>query len=162
MINFLLKKDIQSILTFGVSRGGIEYRIAEAYHKANKRCSITGVDWVFMDDTKQTWAKVLAKFPNCTLNFLKHDLTKFCPYFMLGNHEFAFVDADHAYESVKRDFSIAVRHTTRFLGFHDIRGTGVTPFWEEEIKKQYPVNMEMATTGWMGIGIISVKGEPLE
>lgn len=157
MINFLLAKNITSILTLGVSRGGVEYRIAEAYHKANRSCNILGVDWVFMDETKQTWAKVLDKFPSVSLNFLRHDLTKFCPYFMLGNYEFCFIDADHAYESVKRDFSIAIKHTKRFMGFHDIRGTDVTKFWEE-IKQQYQ-HVEMATTGWMGIGIAAINGD---
>jgi len=160
MIKFLLAKDVTSILTLGISRGGVEYRIAEAYQKANRRCRILGVDWAFMDDTKQTWAKVLDKFPLVTLDFLRHDLTKFCPYFMLGNYEFCFIDADHAYTSVKRDFGIAIKHTKRFVGFHDIRGTDVTKFWEE-IKQQYPINMEMATSGWMGIGIASVSNEIL-
>lgn len=160
MINFLLAKNISNILTLGVSRGGLEYRIAEAYHKADKQCNITGIDWVFTEGMKQTWGKVLAKFPKVNLNFLRHDLTKFCPYFMLGKYEFCFVDADHAYESIKRDFSIAIKHTTRFMGFHDIIGTGVTQFWEE-LKKDYPYT-EKTAGSWMGIGLISVGGEPID
>jgi hypothetical protein len=160
MIDFLLAKNIREILTFGVSRGGVEYRIAEAYHKAGKQCNILGIDWVFTEEMKQTWAKVLDKFPGINLNFLRHDLTKFCPYFMLGKYEFSFIDAEHLYEAVKRDFSIAIKHTTRFIGFHDIRGiTGVTPFWEE-LKKDY-IHAEKAMIDSMGIGIISVSGEPI-
>lgn len=164
LIDFMLREDVQSVLTFGVDHGGVEYRIAEAYSKANKKCFITGLDWCIRDTLIQSYAKILAVFPTITMNFVKADLSRPFPFFLLGNYDFTFIDADHAYISVKKNFQLALNHTTRFIGFHDISYDdpdthdgptgGVKRLWEE-IKDDYYDYIECIHT--YGIGIIGMK-----
>lgn len=58
---------------------------------------------------------------------------------MLGGEDpdIVFIDADHSYEGVKRDFYLWHPHAKLAVGFHDILMPGVKEFWEE-ISLQYP------------------------
>jgi len=54
----------------------------------------------------------------------------------LGHIDLVFIDANHAYHAVKRDFEIARRHPNRVIALHDITGanrytTGVRRLWRE-------------------------------
>ncbi len=54
----------------------------------------------------------------------------------LGHVDLVFIDANHAYHAVRRDFEINRAHPHRFLAFHDITGanrhtTGVRRLWRE-------------------------------
>jgi len=54
----------------------------------------------------------------------------------LGRIDLVFIDANHAYHAVKRDFEINRAFPHRFLAFHDITGatrqtSGVARFWRE-------------------------------
>jgi hypothetical protein len=54
----------------------------------------------------------------------------------LGPVDLVFIDADHAYRAVRRDFAINRAFPHRFLAVHDITGgtpqtRGVRRFWEE-------------------------------
>ena len=160
LVEFLLKKDIQSILIFGVDNAGMEYRIADAYHKANKKCFITGVDCAFRDTLKHSYAKILAKFSNVTVNFVRLNLSMPFPSFLLGKYEFTFIDADHAYESVKNDFELALHHTSRFIGFHDIlmgeEHGGVKKYWAETKCKYNNCIESIGDGSSYGIGIVEL------
>ncbi len=146
----------------------MEYRIAETYSKINKKCFITGLDCSFNEYLKHSYAKILGKFPNVTVNFARVNLRMPFPSFLLGKHEFTFIDADHAYDSVKNDFQLALKHTSRFIGFHDIvmdhdnitgPEGGPKKFWEE-IKNNYKfcenVTQSSVSLKKYGIGIISL------
>lgn len=169
LVNFLISENVQSILILGVDNAGTEYRIAEAYHKINRKCFITGMDCNFNDNLKHSYAKILGKFPNATVNFVKVNFNIPFPFFLLGKYEFTFIDADHAYKSVKNDFGIAEKHTSRFIGFHDIAMDhdnasgpegGVKKFWDE-IKNNYKEFLEKIDPCSLdlkmyGIGIIKL------
>lgn len=81
-----------------------------------------------------------------------------------------FIDGDHSYGWVKRDFINLGRHA-RICVFHDIRGHeydhldgGVVRFWAE-VKESYRDRcsiLELAHSGpyWMGIGVM-LRDEPI-
>lgn len=51
-----------------------------------------------------------------------------------------FIDADHAYESVKKDFEIYEPLVKNIIAFHDIKtvGFGVIELWPEIIEREEP------------------------
>lgn len=51
--------------------------------------------------------------------------------FLGGSPDAVFIDADHSEGAVRRDFSLWWPKTKILLGFHDILGFGVEPFWRE-------------------------------
>lgn len=87
----------------------------------------------------------------------------------LGHVDLVFIDADHSYRGVRRDFEIQRTHPHRFLAFHDISGSnrhtrGVARFWRElegdrlEILRPHrELGLDYTT---MGIGLWSAT-EPL-
>ncbi len=85
----------------------------------------------------------------------------------LGPIDLVFIDANHAYHAVRRDFEINRRFPHRFLAFHDITGAsratrGVRRFWEELdegmkveiIRPHRELGLAVST---MGIGIWSAS-----
>jgi predicted O-methyltransferase YrrM len=83
----------------------------------------------------------------------------------LGNEklDFLFIDGDHTYEGVKKDFEMysPLVRGGGIVAFHDIvpsssdANIGVPRFWNE-LKERYPYR-EIARSwsqGWAGIGII--------
>jgi len=88
----------------------------------------------------------------------------------LGHIDLVFIDANHAYHAVKRDFEINRGYPHRFLAFHDITGatrqtTGVGRFWRELdeghkreiIRPHRELGLDHST---MGIGIWSATEPP--
>jgi predicted O-methyltransferase YrrM len=86
---------------------------------------------------------------------------------ILGNKEldFLFIDGDHTYDGVKRDFALYKQLVKRggTIAFHDIvphppeARCGVNIFWDE-IKDRYESQefVEDWNQGWSGIGLIKV------
>jgi hypothetical protein len=84
----------------------------------------------------------------------------------LGHVDLVFIDANHGYRAVKRDFEINRAFSHRFLVFHDIAGAsrhtaGVARFWREldghklEILRPH-VELGLPHTT-MGIGVWSER-----
>ena len=80
-------------------------------------------------------------------------------------YDFAFIDANHEYESVKRDF-FAYAPLARMVGFHDIHDhhcPGVVRWWKE-LRAMHPECVFNEFTehpnGWdlMGIGVVERAG----
>ena len=77
--------------------------------------------------------------------------------------DFLFIDADHSYEGVKKDFemySLLVRKGG-IIAFHDIVPSGyptVYKFWNEEKEKyEYLEIIKNRNQNCYGIGIIFIK-----
>jgi len=79
----------------------------------------------------------------------------------LGPMDVVFIDGDHTYEGVKRDFEINRAAPHRFLVFHDIKeqrfGPGVVKFWKELKGHKFEIS---ASPTSMGIGIWSSTENP--
>jgi hypothetical protein len=83
----------------------------------------------------------------------------------LGHFDLVFIDADHRYHAVKRDFALNKALPHRFLAFHDIAGknrhtVGVKRFWDEldegyKLELLYPHPEVGSPTPTMGIGVWS-------
>jgi GT2 family glycosyltransferase len=81
----------------------------------------------------------------------------------LGHVDLVFIDGDHSYEGVRKDFEIQRKYPHKFLAFHDITGgrpasEGVGRFWRElcEGKRReicFPDPQLGETESRMGIGI---------
>jgi predicted O-methyltransferase YrrM len=79
--------------------------------------------------------------------------------------DFLFIDGDHTYDGVKRDFEMYSRLVRKggIIAFHDIcphppdTGVEVNKFWRE-IKKQYRHEelIHDCAQGWAGIGLVHV------
>jgi len=79
--------------------------------------------------------------------------------------DFLFIDGDHSYEGVKRDFEMYAEFVNAggYIAFHDIndtqrhrnRGVYVGKFWQE-IKPQYKHWEFNAHEDWAGIGVIQI------
>ena len=79
--------------------------------------------------------------------------------------DFLFIDGDHTYEGVKRDFEMYAPLVRKggIVAFHDIaehmpeEHCEVSKFWEE-IKQQYPHReiIEDRNQHWAGIGILNI------
>jgi predicted O-methyltransferase YrrM len=79
--------------------------------------------------------------------------------------DFLFIDGDHSYKGVKRDFELysSLVRSGGMVAFHDIgqpkEGThGVNEFWKE-IKNRFDHNeiIEDRKQGWAGIGLLYIK-----
>lgn len=91
----------------------------------------------------------------------------------LGPIDLVFIDANHAYRAVKRDFAINRAFPHRFLALHDIAGRpdlktgGVARFWRE-LDEGYrhailqPNRAIGAAEPTMGIGIWSATENPAD
>jgi len=78
--------------------------------------------------------------------------------------DFVFIDGDHSYQGVQRDYLLLGRHARRAVGFHDIRGAeydhlqgGTRRFWQE-FAYHHAQDMTVMEFGhyerpWMGIGL---------
>lgn len=81
----------------------------------------------------------------------------------LGHVDMVFIDANHHYGAVKRDFEINRRFSHRFLVFHDIAGAsrhtaGVARFWRElDEGHKLELVRPHGDTPSMGIGVWSER-----
>lgn len=79
--------------------------------------------------------------------------------------DFLFIDADHSYEGVKKDYELyspLVRHGG-MIAFHDVAkhaasaNCGVTQLWAElKAKNEHQELIEDQEQGWGGIGVLMV------
>lgn len=81
--------------------------------------------------------------------------------FMSDGIDFLFIDGDHSYETVKKDFYnyLEFMNPGGIVAFHDIdisEGSvwyGVKPFWKE-LKEQYKTDEVITQPGWWGVGVV--------
>lgn len=156
---FLKKRKIESILEIGVFEGGT----LMAWREIFPSCYILGIDiGIGTDELRK-----LAKDNNIEL-MLKTDShdPKTLEKIKDKKFDFLFIDGDHSYQGVKKDFEMYSPLVKKdgIVALHDIKDTQhhrdidcfVADFWNE-IKRNYEWK-EIAdwTIDWGGIGILYV------
>jgi hypothetical protein len=81
------------------------------------------------------------------------------------NHDIdlVFIDGEHSYSGVKKDFEVSLNFNAKYIVFHDIKSyvcPGVVEFWNE-IKTQYKsyeyIDQYDTVNGeFLGIGLIEL------
>ena len=167
LLSIFKNANIESYLELGVANGGSFF--VNSIFLQNTAKKLYCVDNLAYKDTRvqQTESKILSKvnklkemFPDKTFKFYNSTTDD---YFKTSKDYFdcIFIDADHSYEEVKKDFENALNHVNDngILIFHDIDNstTGVKRLWEE-IKNNFANNKEIihktSSLNKCGIGII--------
>ena len=167
LLDFFKTSNIQSYLELGVANGGSFF--VNSIFLQNTATTLHCVDNLSYEGThvEQTESKILSKvnklkkmFPHKDVKFFNSSTDLF---FKNNNNKYdcIFIDADHTYEGVKKDFenSLDCLNENGFLIFHDIANTdtGVAKLWSE-IKNNFKNYKEFKHTkaNWYncGIGII--------
>jgi predicted O-methyltransferase YrrM len=169
LLNEVEKIKPKKILEIGTANGGTLFSICRSSPKDAKIISIDLPRGKF-GGGYANWRKWLYKLfviGKQKIYFIRNDshskqtLEEVEKLLNGGKIDFLFIDGDHTYEGVKRDFNIysKIVRDGGLIAFHDIARTEndskVYEFWEE-IKKLYN-NKEFINNecqGWAGIGII--------
>lgn len=164
LLSIFKNSNIESYLELGVANGGSFF--INSIFLQNTAKKLYCVDNLAYKDThvQQTESKILSKvnklkemFPDKTFKFYNSTTDD---YFKTSRDYFdcIFIDADHSYEGVKKDFENALNHVNEngILIFHDIANaeTGVKKLWNE-IKDNFKDNKEFCFTkaNWYNCGI---------
>lgn len=152
---FLSKKNIKTAVEVGVFRGASSYFLAAVLKRAQPEFVYDLID---IEDQLVEWEKFAAILPlrkHIPSTSFDHSRKEF---------DFVFIDGDHSYDGVLKDYLNLGRYARRCVAFHDIHGHeydhlggGTTRFWREFKESN---SMEMAIlefshspTPWMGIGL---------
>jgi len=158
-IKILLDNDVKNVLNFGILHGASEWWIAEEYQKASKSCSITGIDINSNHYLEELLEHMPVKFPLIDFEFIQCKTSEVVDK-VTRRYDAVFIDADHSYEFVKKDFEIARKYARKIIGFHDINTSvyDMEKFWNE-IKTNYR-RLEMIYSDYpqYGIGVIFLNG----
>jgi predicted O-methyltransferase YrrM len=171
LLEFFRSRDISSYLELGVGNGGSFFTnslfIGE---KCNKFHAVDNIAYA-NTHIKQTEAKIMTKikllsnlFPEKNIEFFNSSTDDF---FTVNKEKYdcIFIDADHSYEGVKKDYenSIKALNKNGVLVFHDIGNTdtGVAQLWKEVKHKASKYSEFLWKPDWAdfyncGIGIYFV------
>jgi hypothetical protein len=157
MTSKLLENNVESLVVVGSYHGGAEWHIARAYAAMGKKISMTSIDPVDCVQRRQSSIEVVMDFKQYH-KFINGTRDAF----PVGEKADAvFIDGDHSYSAVKKDFNFAINVAKKMIIFHDIvnslyhqkHGCWVSTLWDE-IKKSGFKTEEMMGDDWAGIGII--------
>lgn len=168
LLTFFKNTDIKTYLELGVANGGSFF--VNSIFMQQSASIIHCVDCLAYKDfshIKQTDVKILNKvnrlkqfFPEKEFNFFNSTTDDFFDQNTL-TYDCIFIDADHSYEGVMKDYKNSLRFVNKpgYLIFHDISNTntGVAQCWNEvsklhkiEAEYKHPYNNNC------GIGILSI------
>lgn len=140
-------KNGDRILIIGSKHGGLEYQIKKSFHNVKTvSCDISpqqdNCEFVIVGDSSNS--------------DIQREILKNGPYDVI------FIDGDHSYDGVKRDWEFAQKiKSARIIAFHDIantikhrsEGCEVDRLWGE-IKATNSTSEKIVGCGWGGIGVV--------
>lgn len=146
-LGYLKEKD--KVLVIGSKHGGLEYQIKQHY----KSIETLSVDIEPQTDNTQPMIVGSSADHNIQLEVLRR-----------GPFDVVFIDGDHTYQGVEKDWLFAKQMNPRLIIFHDIadatkhrrEGCEVDKLWQE-IKLQYITTEKIVGCGWGGIGVVHYK-----
>ena len=171
LLEFFRKADINSYLELGVGNGGSFF--VNSLFIGEKCKTFHAVDSIAYANThiKQTEEKILKKvnilnklLPESNVKFFNSTTDDFFEK-ATSMYDCIFIDADHEYEGVKRDYLNSLKFINKggTLIFHDIgnEGTGVAKLWREithntDTSLEFLWKPEGISFYNCGIGILSV------
>jgi len=166
LLMFLKEYDAKSYLELGIGQGG-SFLLNSIFQTNLKVCHcVDGCNYqkdhatAFFDQYSSINNKIkyLAKLkPSTNIIFFNHDTDNFFNKVIDESYKYdiIFIDADHSYEGVLKDYNNALKHLNDngLLIFHDIANetTGVKKMWES-LKSDQKV-IEFVNSTKCGIGV---------
>lgn len=157
-IKYIHGKPINSYLEIGCRWGGTFVIVNEILKQTNPNVDSYACDIIEMQQTLQEYSDY-SKFTYLQGNSFSPDTFEKLP----KQIDFVFIDGDHSYEGVTRDFETALKLNPKYVMFHDIANQvcpGVVTFWDE-IKSKYPHHefveqYDSVNGNFLGIGVIEL------
>jgi predicted O-methyltransferase YrrM len=142
LLLFLKETKAKSYLELGVGQGG-SFLLCSLFQPDIKIChAVDNCDYQrnaqgFSDQPFSIQNKVeyLKKVKNIEVQYFNYFTDDFFNLGRTNTYDIIFIDADHRYEGVKKDYenSLKILNSNGFLIFHDIvnKDLGVKKFWNE-------------------------------
>ena len=147
---------INSAIEVGVYRGSSSYILAAILYRSNPNMFYNMVDIVDQLISFDQVKKIIPTLNKCIPN-TSNDFTG-------REYDFCFIDADHSYDGMMRDYMNVGRYASKLLVFHDIfgheydeLGGGTVRGWQEirELEKDNKlIEISKYPDFWMGLGVI--------
>ena len=150
------KGEIREAVEIGVWRGNSSYILAALLCRNNPGMTYNMVDisdnLVHFDEAKEIIPSLRKRIPSTSDNLAGRSF------------DFCFIDADHSYDGMMRDYMNVGQHTAKILAFHDIYGHeydhlngGTVRGWQEirELESKSKITEYTKYPDfWMGIGVV--------
>lgn len=166
LLFFLKDKGIESYLELGIGNGG-SFALTSFFMKQSLKKAIAVDNLAYGSLINQNEVEVLNYIESskqlnefCNYKFIRKSTDEYFQS-LKGVERFdcIFIDADHSYHGVKKDFDNSLKHIVSggFIIFHDINSSacpGIQRIWND-VKKLY-THIEFIHSNTCGIGVIQI------